>query len=76
LRRNGSILRWVSDWSWAYGNGIHPGSLVEIQRRLHDYIRSLTQLSLCTVQCENLQRTSLLAVLAEHRRAARGMAAV
>jgi hypothetical protein len=76
LRRNGSILRWVSDWSWAYGDGIHPGSLVEIQQRLHDYIRSLTQLSLCTVQCENLQRTSLLAVLAEHRRAARGMAAV
>ncbi len=76
LRRNGSILRWVSDWSWAYGNGIHPGSLVKIQQRLHDYVRSLTQLSLCTVHCEKLERTSLLAVLAEHRRAARGMAAV
>jgi MEDS: MEthanogen/methylotroph, DcmR Sensory domain len=76
LRRNGSILRWVSDWSWAYGNGIHAGKLVELQYRLHDYVRSLTELSMCTVHCENLERTSLLAVLAEHRRAARGLAVV
>ncbi|MGE5326254.1 MAG: hypothetical protein ACM3NO_04390 [Deltaproteobacteria bacterium] len=75
LRRNGSILRWVSDWSWAYGNGIHPGHLAEMQTRLHEYVRSLTPLSMCTVQCENLGRSSLLAVLAEHRRAARGAVA-
>lgn len=76
VRRNGSILRWVSDWSWAYGNGIHQNSLTEIQYRLHEYVRSLTQLSMCTVHCEKLERTSLLAVLAEHRRAARGLVAV
>ncbi len=76
VRRNGSILRWVSDWSWAYGNGIHQNSLTEIQYRLHEYVRSLTQLSMCTVHCENFERTSLLAVLAEHRRAARGLVAV
>jgi hypothetical protein len=76
LRRNGSILRWVSDWSWAYGNGFHPGHLAELQQRLHGYVRSLTELSLCTVDCEHLERTSLLAVLAEHRRAARGLAPV
>jgi MEDS: MEthanogen/methylotroph, DcmR Sensory domain len=76
LRRNGSILRWVSDWSWAYGNGFHPDNLAELQHRLHEYVRSVTQLSLCTVDCEKLERTSLLAVLAEHRRAARGLAVV
>ncbi|HET7841354.1 MAG TPA: hypothetical protein VFM21_07105, partial [Terriglobia bacterium] len=76
LRRNGSILRWVSDWSWAYGNGMHHNHLLELQHRLHEYVRSLTQFSMCTVHCENLERTSLLAVLAEHRRAARGLVAV
>jgi hypothetical protein len=74
LRRNGSILRWVSDWSWAYGNGTHPASIQEYQRRVHAFVRSVTSLSLCTVHCENLGRTSLLAVLAEHRRAARNRA--
>jgi hypothetical protein len=76
LRRNGSILRWVSDWSWAYGNGHHESCILEYQNRLHEYVRSLTSLSLCTVHCENLERTSLLAILAEHRRAARGVALV
>lgn len=72
LRRNGSILRWISDWSWAYGNGTHHSSILEYQHRLHEFVRSVTSLSLCTVHCENLERTSLLAILAEHRRAARG----
>lgn len=74
LRRNGSILRWVSDWSWAYGNGHHGSCILQFQHRLHEYVRSLTSLSLCSVRSENLERTSLLAVLAEHRRAARGAA--
>lgn len=69
LRRNGSILRWISDWSWAYGNGSHPGRVVEYQQRVHEFVRSVSSLSLCTVHCENLERTSLLAILAEHRRA-------
>lgn len=72
LRRNGSILRWISDWSWAYGNGNHASSVLEYQHHLHEFVRPLTSLSLCTVHCENLARTSLLAVLAEHRRACRG----
>jgi MEDS: MEthanogen/methylotroph, DcmR Sensory domain len=76
LRRSGSILRWVSDWSWAYGNGHHESCILEYQNRLHEYVRSLTTLSLCTVHCENLERASLLAILAEHRRAARGVALV
>jgi MEDS: MEthanogen/methylotroph, DcmR Sensory domain len=74
LRRNGSIMRWVSDWSWAYENGHHESSIFDYQARLHEYVRSLTTLSLCTVHCEHLERTSLLALLAEHRRAARGVA--
>jgi hypothetical protein len=76
LRRNGSILRWVSDWSWVYENGHQESSILKYQSRLHEYVRSLTELSLCTVHCENLERTSLLALLAEHRRAARGVALV
>jgi hypothetical protein len=71
LRRNVSLLRWVTDWSWAYANGIHPGTIHEHQRRVHDFVRSLTPLSLCTVGCEKLERTSLLALLADHRRAQR-----
>lgn len=74
LRRNGSILRWISDWSWAYGNGTHPESILEYQHHLHEFVRPLTSMSLCTVHCENLERTSLLAILAEHRRAAKGQA--
>lgn len=71
LRLNGSVLRWVSDWSWAYTNGVHPGSVLECQQRIHTFVRSLTALSLCTVHCEKLERSSLLAILADHRRAAR-----
>ncbi len=68
-----SLVRWVSDWSWAYGNGVVQASFVEYQRQVHDFIRSLTALSLCTVHCGKLERTSLLALLADHRRAARAV---
>lgn len=72
LRRNGSVMRWVSDWSWAYGNGVERRNCLAHLARLHDFVRSLTPLSLCTVHCANLERASLLAMLADHRRAVRG----
>jgi len=71
LQRNASILRWVSDWSWAYANGADVRTVLTYQRRIHDVVRSLTTLSLCTVDCEKLQRSSLLAMLADHRRASK-----
>jgi hypothetical protein len=71
LRLNGSVLRWVSDWSWAYGNGISATTIQNYQYQVHDFVRSLTRLSLCTVHCEKLARNSLLAMVADHRRAAR-----
>lgn len=71
LHRKASLVRWVSDWSWAYSNGADRGTILDYQLRTHDFIRSLAALSLCTVHCEKLERTSLLAMLANHRRAAR-----
>jgi DcmR-like sensory protein len=71
LRLNGSILRWVSDWSWAYGNGAAPSAIINYQCQVHDFVRSLTTLSLCTVRCSSAGRSSLLAMVADHRRAAR-----
>ncbi|PYV09590.1 MAG: hypothetical protein DMG23_10390, partial [Acidobacteria bacterium] len=73
LHRNASLVRWVSDWSWAYGNGADPVMILDYQKRTHHFIRSLTALSLCTVHCEKLGRTSLLAMLADHRRATRSI---
>jgi hypothetical protein len=69
LRRTLSVLRWVTDWSWAYSNGTHPATILEYQRRVHDFVRSLTTMSLCTVHCDKVERSSLLAMLADHRRA-------
>ncbi len=71
LHRKASLVRWVSDWSWAYANGAAPAALPAYQRCVHDFIRSLGALSLCTVHCERMERGSLLAILADHRRAAR-----
>jgi len=71
LRTNGSVVRWVSDWSWAYANGTDQGAVLDCQRRIHDFARSLNALSLCSVHCEKPARGSLLAMLADHRRAAR-----
>lgn len=72
LHRHGTLLRWVSDWSWAYSNGSDLPAVQEYQRRVHEVVRSLTPLSLCSVDSEKLERSSLLAMLADHRRAARG----
>jgi hypothetical protein len=71
LHRNGSLLRWVTDWSWAYTNQIDTATVLDYQRRIHEFIRSFTTFSLCTVHCEKLERGALLAMLADHRRAFR-----
>jgi hypothetical protein len=71
LRRPMSVVRWVTDWSWAYANGIDAATILDYQRRIHEFARSLTALSLCTVHCGKMERGSLLAMLADHRRAAR-----
>jgi hypothetical protein len=72
LRRHAPMVRWVSDWSWAYTQG-HPNTtLLKYQHRVHELVRSMEALSLCTVHCSALERRVLLAVLADHRRAARG----
>jgi len=70
VRANAPLLRWVSDWSWAYGKTAEPTAVSEYQRRVHDFIRSLDALSLCTVH-EHLDRNLMLALLADHRRASR-----
>jgi|SRR5579863_62350 len=71
LHRNGTMLRWVSDWSWAYTSDSALPAVQEYQRRVHEVVRSLTSLSLCSVDSEKLERSSLLAMLADHRRASR-----
>ena len=71
LHRHGTVIRWVTDWSWAYANGNDPEVIRAYQRRIHEFVRPLNALSMCTVRCENLGRTSLLAMLADHRRAAK-----
>lgn len=71
LKLNGSVLRWITDWSWAYGNGHDAGQILRHQSRVHDFVRPLTHLSLCTVHCEPAGRSSLLAMVADHRRASR-----
>ena len=74
LQRNGSIVRWISDWSWAYRNGTNPASILAYQRRIHSCIQDLSAISLCTVHGEKMERSSMLAVLVHHRRAARALA--
>jgi hypothetical protein len=71
LRSHAPLLRWVSDWSWAYGRSVEPTGVVELQRRIHDFVRSLDALSVCTVHNAQLDRNSMLALLADHRRAAK-----
>jgi hypothetical protein len=73
LRRNGSIVRWISDWSWAYRNGTNPSAILAHQRRIHACIHDLSAFSLCTVHGEKMERSSMLAVLVHHRRAARAL---
>jgi hypothetical protein len=76
LRRNplhlhGTVMRWVTDWSWALSKGDGLNVIRDYQRRLHEFVRPLNAISLCTVHCEKIGRTSLLAILADHRRAMR-----
>ena len=71
IRRNGSMVRWVSDWSWAYRAEADPATILRYQCRIHDCIHSLADMSICTVHCEKMERSSMLAVLAQHRRATR-----
>src|SRR5579864_9447938 len=69
IRRPAPMLRWVSDWSWAYSPSRPASVLLDYQHRVHGIIRSLDALSMCTVHCSALERRALLAVLADHRRA-------
>jgi hypothetical protein len=64
-------MRWVTDWSWALSKGDGLSVIRDYQRRLHDFVRPLNAISLCTVDCEKIGRASLLAILADHRRAMR-----
>ncbi len=71
LHRHGTVLRWVTDWSWALSKGDDLSVIRDYQRRLHDFIRPLNAISICTMNCDKIGRASLLAILAEHRRATR-----
>ena len=71
LRRNGSMIRWVSDWSWAYELGSDASAIIGYQHLVHEFAQSLGAISVCTVCCEGQARNTLLAVLADHRRAMR-----
>ena len=71
LRRNGSLIRWVSDWSWAYALGSDTSAIIGYQHLVHEFAQSMGALSICTVCCEGQTRNTLLAVLADHRRAMR-----
>ena len=72
LRRPAPMVRWISDWSWAYSNGQAPSLLLDYQHRVHELIRKLDALSLCTVHSSALERRALLAVLGDHRQALKG----
>jgi hypothetical protein len=69
-------MRWVTDWSWALSKGDGLNVIRDYQRRLHDFVRPLNAISLCTVHCEKVGRASLLAILANHRRAIRTVQSV
>jgi hypothetical protein len=64
-------MRWITDWSWAYGNGCDGVTIRDYQRRLHEFIRPFNALSMCTVLSEKVQRSDLLAMLVDHRRVAK-----
>jgi len=71
LHLHGTVMRWITDWSWALSKGDGLTVIRDYQRRLHDFVRPLNAISLCTVDCEKVGRASLLAILADHRRAMR-----
>jgi hypothetical protein len=76
LHLHGTVMRWVTDWSWALSKGDGLNVIGDYQRRLHDFVRPLNAISLCTVHCEKVGRASLLAILANHRRATRTVQSV
>ena len=71
LHRHATVMRWITDWSWVYGNGSNAATIRDYQRRLHEFIRPFNAMSMCTVLCEKLQRSDLLAMLVDHRRVAK-----
>ncbi len=71
LRRQATVMRWITDWSWACGNGSDAGTIRDYQRRIHEFIRPFNAISMCTVHCEKVERSNLLAMLVDHRRVAK-----
>jgi hypothetical protein len=71
LRRQATVMRWITDWSWAYGNGSDAVTIRDYQRRIHEFIRPFNAISMCTVHCEKVERSNLLAMLVDHRRVAK-----
>jgi hypothetical protein len=71
LRRQATVMRWITDWSWAYGNGNDAVTIRDYQRRIHEFIRPFNAISMCTVHCERVERSNLLAMLVDHRRVAK-----
>ena len=47
LHRHATVMRWVTDWSWVYGNGSDAAVIREYQRRLHEFIRPFNAISIC-----------------------------
>src|SRR5487761_27301 len=72
LRQNAPLVRWVSDWTWAYRKTAEPMAMTEHQRRAHEFVKSQGALSLCSVNSQLLDRNAMLALLADHRRVAKG----
>ncbi|MGH9375579.1 MAG: hypothetical protein ACRD1J_05380 [Terriglobia bacterium] len=72
LRPNAPLVRWVSDWTWAYRRTAEPMAMSENQRRTHEFVKSMHALSLCSVSSQQLDRNAMLALIADHRRAVRG----
>ena len=68
LHRNGSMLRCASDWSWLKAHNVDLQKALCYQRRVHELARSLEALSICTAESAKLDRNSLLAMMANHRR--------
>jgi hypothetical protein len=71
LHRHATMMRWITDWSWAFRNGCDTGTLRDYQRRMHEFIRPFNAISICTVHCEKVERSDLLAMLVDHRRVAK-----
>jgi len=76
LHRQATVMRWITDWSWAYGNGNTAGAIRDQQRRIHEFIRPFNAISMCTVHCEKVDRSNLLAMLVDHRPVAKALDAV